>query len=67
MKAQTVRRAGRTESLGEYCVRSFSRELERSEPVSIGLYSGVPVLESGGKKKLKFHEDLAAMRGKVIT
>lgn len=67
MKLPKKNHAGGTESLGEYCVRSFSRESDRSEPGFIGLFSGVPVLGNGGKKRDKKAAGYAGVHGKVIT
>lgn len=67
MKLKARSPVGETESLGEYCVRSFSHEEGTAESASIFLYSGVPVLESGGKKRAKTRTGFAMTRGKVIT
>jgi hypothetical protein len=67
MKLPKKNHAGGTESLGEYCVRSFSGDSERNEPGFIGLFSGVPVLGNGGKKQDKKSAGGDGVHGKVIT
>ena len=67
MKLPKKQIAGGTESLGEYCVRSFSRDSESHEPGFIGLFSGVPVLGHGSKKRDKKAAVSDGIHGKVIT
>ena len=67
MKLPRKNHSGGTESLGEYCVRAFSRESDHPECGSISLYSGVPVIESGGKKRTKKTAGFHGVHGKVIT
>ena len=67
MKLPKKDNAGGTESLGEYCVRSFSRDSESCEPGFIGLFSGVPVMEHAAKKRGKKAAVFDGVHGKVIT
>ena len=67
MKLHSKHLAGGTESLGEYCVRAFSRDSKRSEPGFIGLYSGVPVFGSGDKKREQKSPGPGGDHGTVIT
>lgn len=56
-----------TESLGDYCVRAFSRESDHVESGFISLYSGVPVFGSSDKKRFKKNAGSNGVHGKVIT
>jgi len=67
MKLPRKNHAGETENLGDYCVRAFSRDSERPESGSISLYSGVPVIGSGAKKRGKDSASFNGVHGKVIT
>ena len=67
MKLPLRNHSGVTESLAEFYLRAFPREEGSPAPVSIPLYSGVPVLNGGPKKRPKPGHAGGVMRGKVIT
>ena len=67
MKLPRKNHAAGTESLGEYCVRAFSHESGHPEPGFISLYSGVPIIGSGDKKRVKKNAGIQGVHGKVIT
>lgn len=67
MKLPRKKNGEETESLGDYCVRAFSRDSDHAESGFISLYSGVPVFGSGEKKRGKKASGSNGVHGKVIT
>ena len=66
MKLPRKKQIGETESLGDYCVRAFSRDHDRAEAAFISLYSGVPIF-GAAKRRLKKIAGMTGIHGKVIT
>jgi hypothetical protein len=58
-----------SETLGQYCARTFSRNGAGSGAAAkaISLYSGVPLFAAGMRCKWKRHAAFHAIHGTVVT